>query len=116
MSKRINKKIALAAACLAYACLIATPVFAKIENPLAPILSIDKLIEKVIEWVLGLAALLALLALIWGGIKMIIDFGGEESVKEGKKIIKWAIIGLLVVAGAYVIVRTVAGILGVTTP
>lgn len=109
----MNKNVALVAMCAVYVCLIATPVFAQIENPLAPILSVDKLIEKVIEKILELAALLALLALIWGGIKMIIDFGGEESVKQGKTIIKWAIIGLVVVAASYAILKTVTGALGI---
>lgn len=113
MRKRMNKKAALVAMCLVYVWLVTTPAFAAIENPLPGILKVETLIERVIKWVLNLAALLALLALIWGGIKMIIDFGGEESVKQGKKIITWAIIGLIVVAASYAIVKTVAGVLGV---
>ncbi len=94
--------------------MIAAPALAVIQNPLGGAnLTVDVLIGRVITWLLGLAALLALLALVWGGMKIILGFTDEENVKEGKKIIKWAIIGIVIVACAYGILATVTGLLGI---
>ncbi|MEX2055199.1 MAG: hypothetical protein WD972_03365 [Candidatus Andersenbacteria bacterium] len=82
-------------------------------NPLGST-SINSFLTSVISYILGVASLLALLALIVGGTRLIIGFGNEDQLKSAKTIIKWAIIGLIVVVLSYVIVRLVAvGFLGV---
>lgn len=70
------------------------------------------LLTLIIQWLLGLVAFLALLALIVGGIHLIIGLGNEEQVKSAKKIIMWAVIGLVVVVISYVVIEIVVGLLG----
>lgn len=108
MRKRINKSIALVTACVTYMSIVAAPALAQgiIQNPLGTN-DIKVILKAVITWSLGLAALLALLAIVWGGTRIIMNFGGEEGSKKGKTIIQWAIIGLIVIATSYVIVETV---------
>ncbi len=70
-----------------------------ITNPLEQggITTVSGLLGKIINWMLGLVGFIALIALITGGARMIMDFGSEEQVKKGKTTILWAVIGLLVV-------------------
>lgn len=77
------------------------------ENPLDTN-DISGFIINVIDFLLGLVGLLALLAIIWGGIRLIAAFGSEQQVTDAKKIIKWAIVGLTIVVLSWVIVQIVA--------
>lgn len=79
-----------------------------ITNPLgSKDQTITDLLVKVINWMLGLVGFIALIALITGGGRMIMDFGNEEQVKKGKTTILWAVIGLLVVILSYAIINIV---------
>lgn len=78
-----------------------------ITNPLEGSSSITDVLKKVINWMLGLVGFLALIALIIGGARMIIDFGNEEQVKKAKTTILWAVIGLAVVILSYAIINIV---------
>lgn len=69
--------------------------------------TIPSVLTNVVNWLLGLAGILALLALVWGGIRYITALGNESTAAEAKKIITWAVIGLLVVGGSYAIINTV---------
>lgn len=69
--------------------------------------TITDVLKKVINWMLGLVGFLALIALIIGGARMIMDFGNEEQVKKAKMTITWAVIGLLVVMLSYAIINIV---------
>ncbi len=85
-----------------------------IRNPLGDT-KISDILTNIIQWLLGLVAMLALLALIVGGVRIMTAFGNEQQVAAGKKIILWAIIGLAVVLGAYAIITLISStILGVT--
>jgi len=87
-----------------------------ITNPLGNIGTVSGLLAKIINYMLGLVGFIALIALITGGARMIMDFGSEEQVKKGKTTIMWAVIGLLVVMLSYVIINIVTGeILGGNT-
>lgn len=82
-----------------------------IANPLS-VNTISGLLARIINFLLGAAAMVAMLALVFGGLKMIGVFVSEDNVKEGKKIILWAVIGLAVIMIAFVIIRTVSSVLG----
>lgn len=64
-------------------------------------------IVKVINFILGFTGLLALVALIYGGISYIISFGDENGAEKAKRVILYAIIGLIVIALSAVIVNQV---------
>lgn len=84
-----------------------------ITNPLGNTNDITGVLKNVINWMLGLVGLLALIALIVGGGRMIVDFGNEEQVKKAKTTILYAVIGLAVVILSYAIINiVVSDILG----
>lgn len=78
-----------------------------ITNPLQGSKTITDVLKKVINWMLGLVGFLALIAIIIGGARMIIDFGNEDQVKKAKATILWAVIGLAVVILSYAIINIV---------
>jgi hypothetical protein len=63
-------------------------------------------IGRVIQFILGFVGLIAFGALIYGAGTMIVNYGNEEMVQKSKKIIKNAIIGIIVIISAYTIVAT----------
>ncbi|OGY37265.1 MAG: hypothetical protein A3E36_01100 [Candidatus Andersenbacteria bacterium RIFCSPHIGHO2_12_FULL_45_11b] len=81
-----------------------------IKNPLSggADQTIKDVLVLIIKWMLGLVGFLALIALIIGGGRMVIDFGNEEQVKKAKTTILWAVIGLAVVILSYAILNIVA--------
>lgn len=56
----------------------------------------------------GIAATIAVGAMIWGGIIWSSSAGDEERIAQAKSIIKWAIFGLVLALIAWTIVGTVA--------
>lgn len=64
-----------------------------------------------INWLLSFAALLALAALVWGGISYIISFGEDDKAKKAKNVIKYAIIGLVITGLSFAIITTVQSFL-----
>ncbi len=107
----VGKKIKLVSLPLVVFILIPIVAFAAeqgIVNPLE-VETLGALLGKVINWMLGLVGFIALIALITGGARMIMDFGDEEQVKKGKTTIMWAVIGLLVVLLSYAIINIVTG-------
>lgn len=86
---------------------------AGIENPLGSTDSIQKFIIAIIRFLLGLSALLAFAAIIYGGIRLVASFGSEQNVQTGKNVIKWAVIGIVVIILSYTLLATVTRLLGV---
>lgn len=68
---------------------------------------IGKLIVDVINIMLSFAAVLAVGAIIWGAVMLILSIGEDKRVQTAKKIIFSAIIGLLIVGLSFLIVRFV---------
>lgn len=76
---------------------------------------------NVYNYLLGLAALVALLFLIIGGIQLFgfrefTETGSTDKIVQGKRTITQAIFGFVMIAMAYVIVNTVMVWLGVRDP
>ncbi len=90
----------------------ATP--ANFENPLDPVRDVRVLIQNLIIWLVGLSALIALLALVVGGMRLIVGgFDNEQEAAKAKRIITWAVIGLVVVAMAAGILSTLSDVLDI---
>jgi hypothetical protein len=71
-------------------------------------------ITDVINLVLGLVGVVAVGAIIYGGVKYIFSHGDEYNAEAGKKVILYAVIGLIVIIAAAAIVNFVAE--GIFTP
>ena len=63
---------------------------------------------NIIQWVLGILALVAIVLIILGGVTWMTAAGNDEKVDKAKKIISAAVIGLIVVLLAWAIVIFVA--------
>lgn len=66
-------------------------------------------VVKVINFVLGFLALIAVIFVIVGGFRIMMAGGNEENVTKGRKTIIYAIIGLVVIFFARVIVGFFTG-------
>ncbi len=69
--------------------------------------SIVNLLGTVTQFVLGFVGLIALAAFIYGATTMIANYGNDEMRDKGVKIIKNALIGIIVILSAFAIVSTV---------
>ena len=71
-----------------------------LPNPMAAN-SINQLIGKIINSIMGVVGSLALLMFVYGGIIWMTAAGSDERVKKGKNILIWSVLGLVVVFIAY---------------
>ncbi len=70
-------------------------------------------IKNILKYFLGFLGLLCVIMIIYGGFLYITSAGEEDGAKKGKTIILYCVIGLLIIAGSFVIVDTV--LKGITT-
>ncbi len=61
-------------------------------------------IMNLTNWILGFVAMIAVLALIWGGVNYLTSAGNEDQAKTGKKVIEYALMGLVIAGLAYAVV------------
>lgn len=64
----------------------------------------------VINWILGIAAILAVIYLIYAGVLYITAGGNPDAAKKGQQGIINAIIGIVIIVLAWVIARAVANL------
>jgi TRAP-type C4-dicarboxylate transport system permease small subunit len=91
---------------------IANATVVKLSNPLGTTTSIQILIGKVIDAVLGVVGSLALLMFIYGGFTWMTASGNEQSVTKGKNILMWAAVGLVVIFLSYALVKFIIKAIG----
>lgn len=78
--------------------------------------SLETAINNILPIVVGVAGVILVIVLIIGGIMYITSGGNEEGANKAKKLILDAIIGMVIVAVAYLIARYVVDKLTGTTP
>lgn len=77
-----------------------------------------QLLVNIYDFLLGLAALVAILLIIWSGIKMLtyqFSENPESDLTEAKHTLTRALTGLALIVGAFLVVRTLLLVLGVTS-
>ena len=75
--------------------------------------SFRAIILNIVNFFLGFLGLIAVIMIIYGGITYVTSAGNEEKAGEAKKIIMYAIIGIIIVLISFALVNTVIG--GVAT-
>lgn len=70
------------------------------------------IIPRIINLMLFIVGILAVIMLIWGGIRYVISGGNSDRVKDAKNTILYAIVGLIVAILGYAIVNWVVGVVG----
>ena len=68
---------------------------------------VQAVIFRIINWLLSLVAVLALLAVVVGGVMYVVSFGNDQKTQTAKKIIMYAIIGVLIAGMSFAIIATV---------
>lgn len=57
--------------------------------------------------VLGLVGIIAVAVLMWGGVKYVISLGDEDAAADAKRLILYAIIGLIIIGASLLIVNVI---------
>lgn len=84
---------------------------AVIFDPLSQYNSVQEVVGGITNWILGVTAGIVILFLIIGGIYYITAAGDQKQIEEAKKIITYAVIGLVVILVSYSIVTTLSKII-----
>lgn len=69
--------------------------------------SLLRLIVEFTNFILPYIVVLAVLALVYGGILFVTAGGQQDKVDQGKKIVFWSAVGLLLAIASYSIVNTI---------
>lgn len=72
---------------------------------------VSGVLKKIINWLLGIVGTLAILIFIVSGIKYIVSVGDTKEAESAKKIMTFAIIGLVVALSGLIVVNTIDSIL-----
>lgn len=79
----------------------------ELYNPLGKDADVTTVIGRLITSILGITGSIALLMFVYGGFLWLISAGNPDMVKKGKEVMKWAVLGLVVIVLAYTIVRAI---------
>jgi len=72
---------------------------------------LEDAILNLTNWILGFVSMIAVLAIIWGGVMYIGSTGDENKATTGKHIITYALLGLVVAGIAYALVNVIVSII-----
>jgi hypothetical protein len=61
----------------------------------------------IINYFLGFLGLIAVIMIIYGGVTYVISAGNDEAIQNAKKIITYALIGIIIILLSFVIVNTI---------
>lgn len=67
-------------------------------------------IAVLITYGIGITGVLAIIAITWASITVIIGSGDEEKMKRGRKMIIYGLIGVLIAGMAYLIVNMIGNL------
>ncbi len=62
------------------------------------------IIERTIRWLLALIGVIAVAAIIYAGLRLVTSRGEEAAMADAKKILFWAVIGLVITILAWSII------------
>lgn len=77
-----------------------------------PLSCILELGVNVSNWIFGITGSLALLFFIYGGFLFLTSSGNEQQVSKGKTILTQATIGIIIIFGAFILVKFIVSALG----
>ena len=69
--------------------------------------SLRGLVLTIVNYFLGFLGLLAVIMIIYGGVTYVTSAGNDEAVGNAKKIIMYALIGIIIILLSFVVVNTV---------
>ena len=72
---------------------------------------IDQAAEDTTNWILGSVSMIAVIMLVFGGIKYITSAGDEDRARAGKKTVTYTLLGIVVIGMAYAIIEAITMLL-----
>lgn len=91
------------------------PGVVELPNPFSTRTTLNPTIQQIIgggiKVALGIVGSLALVMFFYGGYLWLISGGSSDKIKKGKETLIWATVGLAIVFGSGVLVRTVINVL-----
>ncbi len=69
--------------------------------PGVPTKPIPDVLDDLIGWILGIGLMLTVTYLVWGGINYISSSGDTQKTEKAKKVVKYALLGILVIGLSY---------------
>lgn len=91
----------------------------QLYNPLGSGTTVQSMIGRAINGVMGVVGSLALLMFVYGGLLWMTSGGSQEKVKKGRDILLWSAVGMVVIFGAYALTKFIITALtnsGTNTP
>lgn len=86
-----------------------------IQGPLVGINKVGDLVSKLLEFLIPFGGVLFLLVFIWGGIDIIMSQGSPEKWKNARLKITYAIVGFVLLAVAFLLIKLIETIFGLNT-
>lgn len=88
---------------------LSAPNDGKIGNPLGGANSLSALLEAVTNVLIQLGAIVAALAIMYGGFLYVTAQGNEEKLQKAQATVTWALVGTAVLLGSKVIFKVIDG-------
>lgn len=73
---------------------------------------LNRLVEQIVQPLVNLLFVIALLVFFWGIFKMIKGADNEDARADGRRVMLWGTIGLIIMFGAYGIIAVIKGTFG----
>ncbi|MFA4880392.1 MAG: pilin [Candidatus Doudnabacteria bacterium] len=77
---------------------------------------LEALINGIVKWILILAGAACTVALVYAGFRYAFAGGNEEKTEQAKKILKYAIIGVIIIVGAYAMIQLITELIKGNVP
>ena len=77
------------------------------DTGLAQDVNLPDFIARIISWVVGILGVVLVALFVYGGVTYATSIGNEDRIETGKKIMLYAIIGVVIIAIAFAISRYV---------
>lgn len=70
----------------------------------------ENFLPGIVSYVIGITAVLAIIAITWAGIQMFLSVGNEEKFNQARNILIYALVGVGLAGGAYLIVSVISNL------
>lgn len=71
-----------------------------------------KILFRILRYLLGFTSIVAVAMVLYGGFLWTTSGGNDEKVQKGKNVLKWAVIGIIIITSAWGIISTIMKIGG----
>jgi hypothetical protein len=87
----------------------AAPIGSEDRPDIAAEGSLRGVVLRIINYFLGFLGLLAVIMVIYGGVTYVTAAGNDEAIGNAKKIIMYALIGIIIILLSFAVVNTILG-------